>query len=413
MAMAKAAEDKQQEKTIAAGQPTKQHKTKQRHKQNKKAATSSAAGFDLDDLVTKTLANNALAAFDQAVKNHPTFADAYTNRALARKARGRLAEAHADYQHVLKLQPTNADVWYNLGVLHHEGRMSATWKPEAEWAYRHAIANHPRDASAQRNLAGLLLKDGVDPSGVTKTTGAENTEVKGQGTITASRMHKRASEAVELYRHSLELSPRSATAPVAWFNLGLALEMVARPHEAELAYEQAATPDDDEIWEHANRDEIMAHMQLVAHEHRGRLLLASQGAASLGRRNAEAVTEFLAVIAVDPKRVSAYMQLATATQALGRFKEAAFGYDHATELSAAAVTAANGGSANGGGEEELPPPQMQDVELMANRGLVLSKVAGREAEAVALLNAAVQLHAPLAENVAIAKVIYSRPTAKL
>ena len=37
MAMAKAAEDKQQEKTIAAGQPTKQHKTKQRHKQNKNA----------------------------------------------------------------------------------------------------------------------------------------------------------------------------------------------------------------------------------------------------------------------------------------------------------------------------------------------------------------------------------------
>jgi tetratricopeptide (TPR) repeat protein len=95
--------------------------------------------------------------FDQAVVLRPGFALAMMNRANADQALGRHDAALAGYARALELDPSNAGIHYNLGVLHQKvaGRADA-----AIAEYREAIRLDPSFADAHLNLSDLLLAQG-------------------------------------------------------------------------------------------------------------------------------------------------------------------------------------------------------------------------------------------------------------
>ena len=62
--------------------------------------------------------NNALNEFSQAIKKAPSFADAYSNRAVAYMQLGKLNKAEEDLKKALQLDSKSAVAHYNLASLH-------------------------------------------------------------------------------------------------------------------------------------------------------------------------------------------------------------------------------------------------------------------------------------------------------
>ncbi|MBI2492145.1 MAG: tetratricopeptide repeat protein, partial [Candidatus Rokubacteria bacterium] len=58
----------------------------------------------------------ARTAFDQAVREAPRSADAYTNRAVTRVRLGDVEGALEDYARAIELAPKDADIPYNRGI---------------------------------------------------------------------------------------------------------------------------------------------------------------------------------------------------------------------------------------------------------------------------------------------------------
>lgn len=58
----------------------------------------------------------AIKAFDEALKINPQFVDAWNNKGFALADLGRYEEAIIAYDEALKINPQDADVWFNKGV---------------------------------------------------------------------------------------------------------------------------------------------------------------------------------------------------------------------------------------------------------------------------------------------------------
>lgn len=120
------------------------------------------------------------------------------------KESGRLPEAEVAYRHAVAIKPDYADAHNNLGVLYRDSKRL----PQAEAAYRRALEIRPGFADAHNNL-GVLLKDS-----------------------------NRLSEAEAAYRRALEIQPDFAD---AHNNLGVLFKETNRLPEAEMAYQRAMT----------------------------------------------------------------------------------------------------------------------------------------------------------------------------
>ena len=97
-----------------------------------------------------------IAAYQEAIRLKPDYADAHCNLGVAYGALSRYQEEIAAYQEAIRLQPDLADVHYNLGVAYGElGRYE-----EEIAAYQEAIRVKPDDADAHFNLGLAYLARG-------------------------------------------------------------------------------------------------------------------------------------------------------------------------------------------------------------------------------------------------------------
>jgi tetratricopeptide (TPR) repeat protein len=99
---------------------------------------------------------DALKAFDVAIRLAPSASEGYCNRGVALEALGRLEEALAAHDRALRYRPDNATAHFNRGnVLKALGRSR-----EAIAAYGRALAARPHYAEALVNRGAALMADG-------------------------------------------------------------------------------------------------------------------------------------------------------------------------------------------------------------------------------------------------------------
>jgi Flp pilus assembly protein TadD len=160
-------------------------------------------------------------------------------------------EAEAAYRRAIEIDPADALLWNNLGMLLAE---SAQRSAEAEAAFCRAITLDPHDAYPQAGLGNLLAQNPerhdeaeaayrraieLDPAGALPWNNL--------GSLLAE-IPQRHAEAEAAFRRAIELDPANDR---PWYNLGILLsEDTERHAEAEAAYRRAIEldPANDGTW---------------------------------------------------------------------------------------------------------------------------------------------------------------------
>jgi superkiller protein 3 len=146
--------------------------------------------------------SQAEAIWRQVIRIDPNNANAYYNLGIALRRQKKLDEAVAAYRQAIALNPKDAKAYNNLGnVLYDQKKLD-----EAVAAYRQAIALNPKDAKAYNNL-GIVLAD-----------------------------QKKLDEAVAAFRQAIELNPKDAD---FYNNLGYTLQQQGKLQEAIEEYKRS------------------------------------------------------------------------------------------------------------------------------------------------------------------------------
>jgi tetratricopeptide (TPR) repeat protein len=249
----------------------------------------------------------ARVAFDEAIRLDPTHADAYCNKGTVLQSLGRYEEAIVVYDEAIRLDPTNADAYSNKGsALQHLGRYE-----EAIVACDEAIRLDPTHANAY-NHKGLALKDlgryeeaivAYDESIRFDPTFAGAYYNKGN----ALRKLERYEEAIVADEKTIQLDPTIAS---AYYNKGVTLEHLGRYEEAIVAYDQAIRLDPTYTNAYYNKGNSLR---------------------DLGQYE-EAIFAYDKAIQLDPTFAAAYHGKGLMLQDLGQYKEAIVAYDQAIRL---------------------------------------------------------------------------------
>jgi len=168
----------------------------------------------------------ALDAFDQAIRLSPGFADAHYNRGAALQALGKLDEAARSYEEAIRLRPGYASAHNNRGVVLLELRRP----DDALASFERAIQLDPGSAEAHNNR-GNALSDLARPA-----------------------------EAVQSYERALALKPDYAE---AHNNLGAALSALDRPTDALQSYERAIRIRPGYAEAHRNRAKALSEVRML------------------------------------------------------------------------------------------------------------------------------------------------------
>ncbi len=102
--------------------------------------------------------DEALRAFEEAIRLEPNFAEYYCNRGNAQKQLGQWENAFASYDKAIQLKPDYADAHCNLG----NGMMELGRVDEAVTSFERAILLKPGLAGAHRNLSILKTYEADD-----------------------------------------------------------------------------------------------------------------------------------------------------------------------------------------------------------------------------------------------------------
>jgi serine/threonine-protein kinase len=176
------------------------------------------------------------AAFREAIRLRPNFAEAYNNLACALNNLGRHDEAEAACEKALHYMPDCGRAYNNLGIaLADQGRY-----PEAEAAYQRAIALEPDAPLCYYNRGVTLADQGRYPEAEAALREAIRLQPDHQvahnslGIVLYRQGRSREAEAA--YREAIRLQPDHH---VAHYNLGTLLVERRRLKEAEAAYAEA------------------------------------------------------------------------------------------------------------------------------------------------------------------------------
>lgn len=217
--------------------------------------------------------DEAVRSFETALRLAPKHLDARCNLGVLLVRLGKPHEAVAHLKEVLRLKPDFAEVHSNLGAVYrmlHQGEMAAAH-------YRKAIAAKPDFAAAYHNLANLLVENGS------------------------------YEEAEERYRQALQFDPHSAE---IWNGLGLVLAWFERYPEAEDAYLRALE---------------LNPQSADAENNLGNTLMALD-------RFAEAYERFRRAVQKKPLLAEAHNNLALPLMKFGRLAEAELCYENALQI---------------------------------------------------------------------------------
>jgi tetratricopeptide (TPR) repeat protein len=227
---------------------------------------------------------------------------------LLLKDRGRLDEAIAAFGEATRLRPGFAEAHGKLGqALRNKGRLD-----EAIAAYSSAIALDPSCADAHNNLGNVLRDKGLIDEAVAEYTKA--LRLKDDDAVTCLNLGNALSqkewyaEAVVAYERAVQLDPANYE---AHHQMGFALASLERFDEALRSHRRALAlkPDD------ARTHEALGATLLLKHE------------------MAEAETTFRRALALGANSALVWNGLGTALKCLGRFDEASVCFRNALAMS--------------------------------------------------------------------------------
>jgi tetratricopeptide (TPR) repeat protein len=146
--------------------------------------------------------DEAAAAYRSAIRIKPGYAEAHFNLGNVMKEQHRLEEAVAAYRRAIRIRPDYAEAHCNYGAaLRQAGKID-----EAVAEYKQALAINPRSAEVHCNLSGVFFDQG------------------------------KLDEAIAASRQTIALKPDFAE---AYDNLGMALQQLGRMTESRAALEKA------------------------------------------------------------------------------------------------------------------------------------------------------------------------------
>ncbi len=175
--------------------------------------------------------------FQQAVRDSPADAAAWSYYGIALAHLGRAGEAEAALARALALAPENPEAWFHLGVAR---SLREEW-PEAASAYRRAVALTPDDMVAWHRLGVALAESGEE---VAAAAAFERALVLSRDVGAPSESGAPPSRLRD--DHVTETGEReSGREAKSWLDLALSLLSLGDEEEAVAAYERAYTLDPD------------------------------------------------------------------------------------------------------------------------------------------------------------------------
>jgi protein O-GlcNAc transferase len=302
--------------------------------------------------------------------------------ALSHHQAGRLGEAEAGYEKILRLEPDHADALNLLGLAaHHKGQTEmaialitrATRKDprvasyffnlglvfekqgEVEKAiahFRHAAFLDPDLAHANNNAGTALLKQGKFSEAAVSFSRELSIRPESHETISnlGIALHKsgKCEQAIVCYQKALSLNPGYA---IAHNNLGMTFDRLGRSEEAIASYNQAllCNPDCAEAYSNlgntlvsrSDLDEAVRcyqrALELQPELHAAHLNLGNANR-ELGLLN-EAVSNYQHAIFLAPDNASVHSTLALTFNEQGKLQEAAESFQRAIECRPALASA--------------------------------------------------------------------------
>lgn len=193
--------------------------------------------------------DEAVAGYRQLLQIDPGQAEVYVNIGIVLKAQGRVGEAVACYKQAIQLRPEFVEARYNLAnVLKEQGRFS-----EAIVNYEQAVRLRPDFPQAHFNLANAFRSCGR----LAEATENYRQAIRLKGDYAAAHVNLamtfkelgRVAEAVENYTQAIRLKPDYAE---AHNNLGIALKELGRLGEAVESHAEAIRLRPDYAEAHSN-----------------------------------------------------------------------------------------------------------------------------------------------------------------
>jgi len=189
-------------------------------------------------LVNQDRQEEAIAAFDEALKLKPNVVVAWISRGVALERLGLHAQALASHEQAIRLEPQNFLAWYNKGIQLQE----LSRYPEAIVAHEYALKLQPNDIDTLYNLGVELEKVErysealATYEQVLRQTKDDSYTWNRRG-IVLDHLGKYA-EAVDSYDKALVSQPNLAE---AWSNRGWTLYNLQKYQEAINSFDQALT----------------------------------------------------------------------------------------------------------------------------------------------------------------------------
>jgi len=216
---------------------------------------------------------DAIAAYDQAIRLKADLAGAYNNRGIAKRTLERYEDAIADHDQAIRLDPNNAGAYTNRGIA-----------KRALERYEDAIADHDQAIRLDPNNAGAYNNRGA-----------------------VKAVLERYEDAIADYDQAIRLEPDYTD---AYNNRGVAKAELERYEDAIADHDQAIRLDPNDAG--AYNDRGIAKSKLDRYE--------------------DAITDFDQAIRIKPDYAGAYNNRGVAKSALGRIDEARQDFEKARDL---------------------------------------------------------------------------------
>jgi tetratricopeptide (TPR) repeat protein len=285
--------------------------------------------------------DEAIICYDEAIRLYPNYANAWSNKGSALGKQGKYDEAIKAFDEAIRLDPNYANAWYNKGeTLIKQGK------------YDNAIKACDEAIRLDRNLAGAWTNKGVALGKQGKYADAikacdeairldPNLTMAWNNKGEALRKQGKYDEAINAFDEAIRLDPKDAA---TWYNKGNALNNQVKYDKAIKAYDEAIRLDPNLAQARTNKgialknqgkydEAIKAYDEAIRLDPNQALAWHNKGVAlgKLGKYD-NAIKCFDEAIRLYPKLAAAWNAKGTALKLLGHTTEANAAFAKAKEL---------------------------------------------------------------------------------